>query len=86
MTSINRKNRFTDSKIFFDTPLESSRFKPYDENNFGYHYGTPQYEICISDSYIKCEESLKFSFSGFEWYTMVPRVVPKVLESKSMMF
>ena len=82
LTSINRKNRFTKSEIFVDTASESSKFILYGESTFGYHHGTPQYKICISDSYIKCEKSLKFSFSGFEWCRIVPRVVSKILESK----
>ena len=83
---MNCKDRSIQPKIFVDIVLESERFILFSEHIFGYHCGTTQYEICIYNCYTKCEKTQKFSFFDFIYYHMVPRVVPKVLESKSMMF
>ena len=65
---MNCKNHFIQLEIFVDTSLESIKFILVSENIFGHYCGNPQYEICLYNSYTKCEKNAKIQF--FQLYIL----------------
>ena len=80
------KNRSFSRKIFVDTDLESWGSILYDEIILGTIWVPHKVQFAFGIHIQNMGKSRKLTFSCVIWFTIVPRVVPNVLKSKSMMF